>query len=163
MSDLDRIVAFLRAIGLEVVLGPIERETFLPGLRVERGGLHVDPERLEWPGDLLHEAGHLALAPPDVRSGLTGDVSVPGMSMRDLESAVKPWSYAAALHIGIDPAVVFHEGGYHGYSEGILRTFGFGVYPGAPLLEAAGLTATGARAAGLGVPPFPHMLRWLRA
>lgn len=57
---------------------------------------------------------------------------------------------------------MFHKGGYRGKSEGLLRTFALGVYPGANLLEEAGMTATGPRAEALGVPPFPHMLRWLR-
>ena len=83
--------------------------------------------------------------------------------MHDLENAVKPWSWAAAVHIGIDRRVVFHEGCYMVSSVGLLRTFSLGVYPGVPLLEAAGLTASGERAAALGVPPFPHMLRWLSA
>ena len=163
MSDLDRIVTFLRDVGLEVVVGPVGGDCFLPGLRVVDGALHVDPDQLTWPGDLLHEAGHLAFAPPAVRARLTGDVTVPGMSMHDLENAVKPWSYAAALHIGLDPRVVFHEGGYHGHSEGILRTFALGVYPGVAFLEAAGMTAGPERARRLGVPPYPHMLRWLIA
>jgi hypothetical protein len=94
---------------------------------------------------------------------MTGDVAVPGIDMGLLEKAALPWSYAAALAIGIDPAVVFHAGGYRGKSEGLLRTFGFGVYPGAAILEDAGMAAGPVRAEALGVPPFPHMLRWLRA
>jgi hypothetical protein len=82
--------------------------------------------------------------------------------MAELETAVFPWSYAAALHLGLDPAVVFHAGGYRGKAEGLLRTYGLGVYPGVHLLEAAGMTATGPRAEARGVPPYPHMLRWLR-
>ena len=53
-------------------------------------------------------------------------------------------------------------GGYHGHSPGLLRNFELGVPIGVHLLEAAGMTATGPRAVELGVPPYPHMLRWLR-
>ncbi len=158
-----RIVAFLREIGIPVEPGDLaDEETFLPGLAVERGGLRVDERRLTWPGDLLHEAAHIAVAPSAFRPRMTGEVAVPGLDMDLLEKAALPWSYAAALAIGLDPALVFHAGGYRGKSEGLLRTYGFGVYPGANLLEEAGLTAGPRRARELGVEPFPHMLRWLR-
>ena len=158
---MERIVAFLLSIGIEVTEASVPN-SFLPGLLLERGGLLVDRDRLTWPGDLLHEGAHVAVAPPESRHLLGGALDVPGLDMTELEHMAIPWSYAAALAIGIDPSDVFHSGGYRGRSEGLLRTFGFGVYPGANLLEAAGMTATGARAEALGVPPFPHMLRWMR-
>jgi hypothetical protein len=148
-----RILAFLREIGIRAEPAELGGETFLPGIAVERGGLLYDEARLTWPGDLLHEAAHIAVAPPDARPLMSGEVAVPGLDMGMLEKAAVPWSYAAALHIGIDPAAVFHEGGYRGKSEGLLRTFGFGVYPGLNLLVDAGLTT---------VELFPRMARWLR-
>lgn len=73
----------------------------------------------------------------------TGDVDVPGLDMGALEKAAVPWSYAAALAIGIDPALVFHEGGYRGHSPGLdVR-----------------LRRLPRRRAGAG---FPRMRRWLR-
>jgi hypothetical protein len=140
----------------------VAEEGFLPGIRVERGVLMVDEARLEYPGDLLHEAGHIAMAPAALRPSLSGAIDVPGLDMASLEVAAVAWSYAAAVALGIDPVEVFHGGGYRGKSAGLLTTFGVGVYPGAHLLEAAGLTATPARAEELGVEPYPHMLRWLR-
>ena len=158
-----RITAFLEEIGIGVVPASVAPdEGFLPGIRVSQGELHVDESRLTYPGDLLHEAGHIAAAPPDVRGLLSGSISLPDVDMGALEVAAVAWSYAAAVAIGIDPAVVFHPGGYRGRSAGLLATFGAGVYPGAHLLEEAGMTATGPRAEALGVPPYPHMLRWLR-
>jgi hypothetical protein len=41
------------------------------------------------------------------------------VNMNAMETAVIPWSFATALAIGIDPAVVFHMGGYRGKSEGL--------------------------------------------
>ncbi|HEX8207211.1 MAG TPA: hypothetical protein VF587_14215 [Solirubrobacteraceae bacterium] len=148
-----RIAAWLGEVGVEVVVTELGEDTFLPGIAVERGRLLVDEAKLTWPGDLLHEAAHIAVAPAEMRSLMTGDVAVEGLDMARLEQAAVPWSYAAALDIGIDPALVFHAGGYRGKSEGLLRTFGFGVYPGLPLLVEAGLTTPEA---------YPGMLRWLR-
>ena len=57
----QRIAEFLRSIGLPVRAGAIPDATFLPGIHMERGGLVADEARLCYPGDLLHEAGHLAV------------------------------------------------------------------------------------------------------
>src|SRR5215213_7680484 len=124
-----RIVDFLGGIGVPVEAAEVGEDAFLPGIAVDRGGLRYDEARLTWPGDLLHEAAHIAVAPPAARELMTGDVAVPGLGMDLLEKAAVPWSYAAALAIDVDPALVFHAGGYRGQSEGLLRTFGFGVYP----------------------------------
>lgn len=129
---------------------------------LESGGLLVDESRLAYPGDLLHEAGHIAVAPADARGAMSGSVDVPGIDTATLEWAAIPWSYAAALAIGIDPALVFHGGGYGGHSPGLLTNFRVGVPIGVHLLEEAGMSFGGKRAAELGVEPFPHMLRWLR-
>ena len=156
------MIGFLRRIGIEVRLTTLGDEAFLPGLRVDRGRLLVDAERLIYPGDLLHEGGHIALVPPELRPLLGDDVTLPGLDLSRIESAIVPWSYAAALHLDIDPAVVLHDGGYRGHSRGLLATYAVGVYPGVALLQELGLTATPARAAELGVEPYPYMLRWLR-
>ena len=149
----DRIVAFLRRIGIPVSAAELT-DSFLPGLTIERGGLVVDDERLEFPGDLLHEAGHIAVAPAELRPSMSGSLDeVPGLDTATLEWAAIPWSYAAALEIGIDPAIVFHEGGYHGHSAGLLRNFQIGVPIGLHLLVDAGMTTPAV---------YPQMLRWLR-
>ena len=159
----ERIMGFLSDIGIEVHATTLVGETFLPGIRLEKGRLLVDHTRLTYVGDLLHEAGHVAVVPPEVRADLSGDAAADGrFDMTSVEIAVIPWSFAAAVAIDLDPRVVFHAGGYRGRSEGLLRTFALGVYPGVHVLQAAGMCATGARAEALGVAPYPHMLRWRR-
>lgn len=157
-----QIADFLIGIGIPVEAAELPGECFLPGIAPERGGLLVDEERLEFPGDLLHEAGHIACIPEAARESQHGTVEVPGVDMTKLEWAAIPWSYAAALAIGIDPAVVFHSGGYKGRAGALLGTFAAGGMLGVHLLEEAGMTASAPRAAALGVEPFPQMLRWLR-
>jgi hypothetical protein len=157
-----RIAEFLDGIGIAVGAAELPGDSFLPGIALESGGLLVDGTRLDYPGDLLHEAGHLAAAPAWARPRMSGSIAVAGLDASNLEWAAIPWSYAAAVAIGIDPAEVFHAGGYHGHSPGLLRNFELGVPIGVHLLEEAGMTATGERAAELGVPPYPNMLRWLR-
>jgi hypothetical protein len=158
LDPAPRIVSFLQDIGLDVRAMPLDRPTFLPGVTIDSGGILFDPERLLYPGDLLHEAGHLAVLTPDVRRAAHGDeVGDGGMEMGAIA-----WSYAAALHLGLDPTVVFHAAGYKGGAESLLENFKEGRYIGVPILEWAGMTAASPKAQALGPRPYPHMLRWLR-
>jgi hypothetical protein len=156
------IAEFLNRIGLAVVPAAFDGPTFLPGILVEKGRLLVDETRLEFPGDLLHEGGHLAVAPAAVRSNLSGEIILPGAPPGFLEAQAVGWSYAACLHLGLDPGIVFHDGGYRGNSRAMLLNFSLGVYFGVEQLEEAGLTATPKRAAELGLEPYPKMRKWLR-
>ena len=156
------IIDFLRAIGISVVPGPVNDETFLPGIEVVDGGLVVDEAKLLYPGDLLHEAGHLAVTPARQRSALHGMVEITHEEPPVVETAAMCWSYAACIHLGIDPRVVFHEHGYHGRSESLLRNFELGLFLGVQALEDAGMTLSSADAAAVGKQPFPVMQYWLR-
>jgi hypothetical protein len=163
MEDITKIIIdFIRSIGIEVVVAPIETVCVLPGIKISNGGLVIDPECLLYPGDLLHEAGHLAVAPPDIREHMNGALD----PKQDFELAGElmaiPWSYAAAHYLGIDPAVVFHAGGYHGGSASLLENFAQSKFIGLPALQWAGLTYDMKRAKELGVAPFPKMIKWLR-
>lgn len=157
-STANRIGSFLRDIGLSLRRAELQQSTFLPGIQMETGGLVIDEDRLLYPGDLLHEAGHLAMLTTEER-GWQGPDAGPDLGH---EIGAMCWSYAAALHIAIDPAVVFHAHGYRGASQSFLENFAAGRYPGLPLLQWMGLAADEKRARELGVKPFPHMLRWLR-
>lgn len=161
--DLTKVITdFLTEIGLAVIFTPLDGDTFLPGILVESGRLLVDETKLRYPGDLLHEAGHLAVAPSSLRPGLSGEVILPEVDMNPVESQAMAWSYAATIYLGLDPEVVFHEGGYKGNSKGLLLNFSLGVYLGVNGLQEAGMTATANIAHEMGVLPYPHMLKWLR-
>jgi hypothetical protein len=151
------ILDWLRQIGLGVRFAPLGTGTFLPGVTLEPGGLVVDPERLLYPGDLLHEAGHLAIMLPAQRAS-TG--SNAGSDMGD-EVAAQTWSYAAAYHLGVAAETVFHPAGYKGSAETLIQIYRDGS-AGVPLLQWMGLTLDSVRAAAISVPPYPHMIRWLR-
>src|ERR1700690_1026720 len=153
-----RIAGFLVTIGLQVrVAAGLEHE-FLPGLGIQNGILTIDEPSLLYPGDLLHEAGHLAMLPPSQRAQAGANMGGGG----GREMAAIAWSYAAAIHLAIPLEIVFHEAGYRGGAQAILENFAAGRYIGVPMLEWATLTATGKNAQALGVPPYPAMLRWLR-
>jgi hypothetical protein len=157
-STATLILNWLQQIGLTVRLAPLDAGTFLPGVTIEPGGLVVDFERLLYPGDLLHEAGHLATMLP-ARRACAG--SNAGSNMGD-EIAAQTWSYAAAIHLGLPPEIVFHSAGYKGSAETLINTYRDGK-AGVPLLQWMGLTLDPNQSAANAVPPFPHMIRWLRA
>jgi len=153
----ERIVAFLGEIGLAVRCGAVVGPTILPGILVEHGALVFDPDKLRFPADLLHEAGHLAVVPPAQRAALHHNVgSDPAEEMMAIA-----WSYAAALHLGIDPALLFHDE-YKGGGAAILAAFAHGRGFGVPMLQWVDMTCDAARARVQGGTAFPHMRRWLR-
>lgn len=155
---IERIVAFLRAIGLSVQAGELAAPAILPGLRVVRGVLVYDPACLRYPGDLLHEAGHLAVKSPADRAAAEADL---GGDPAEEMMAIS-WSYAAALHLQIPPEVVFHPDGYQGGSESLLQNFAEGRFLAVAMLQWLGLAYEPKHAEVLGVAGFPTMRAWLR-
>lgn len=153
-----RIAGFLHEIGVEVRARELPGDSFLPGILIERGCVVIDEARLPHPGDLLHEAGHLAMMTPESRAACSGDV---GAELGEEIGAIA-WSYAAALHLEIDPAAVFHPDGYRGASGDLLESFRAGRYVGVSLLQWMGLALEPGRAREQGLAPYPHMLKWLR-
>jgi hypothetical protein len=158
----SKIAGFLNGIGIAVVPRRLDGDSFLPGIEVENGKLFVDEMKLVYPGDLLHEAGHLAVAPSGVRHTLSGDIEIPGADMDEVEVMATAWAYAALVHLDLEPQVLFHAGGYGGHSDGLIRTFAMGVYPGAHKLQEFGMAATREAASQSNGAPFPRMVKWVR-
>ncbi|GAA4373308.1 hypothetical protein [Hymenobacter koreensis] len=154
-AQVDPLLAFVREIGLEVQEASLkDQPTFLPGLLIDRGRLVVDRQRLLYPGDILHEAGHLAVTPAAERPLLGGNVTEGQPEKEGEELAVLCWTYAACRALQLPPEVIFHPAGYKGQSAWLIEEFESGRYLGLPLLAWMDLTTTAS---------FPHMQRWLRA
>lgn len=154
----ERIVAFLREIGLAVQSGDLDGAAILPGIRVVRGVLVYDPSKLQFPGDLLHEAGHLAVKLPADRSTAEADL---GDDPAEEMMAIS-WSYAAVLHLGIPPEAVFHAAGYRGGSQSLLENFAAGRYLAVPMLQWLGMAYEPGEAAANAAAVYPKMRAWLR-
>lgn len=154
---IKNILEFLDSISIPYAYRNIETESFLPGLTIENGLLVIDTEKLENPGDILHEAGHIAVTLPKERTQLNANVVMGNKEKEGDELAVLLWSYAAAQHIGLPSTVVFHENGYKGDSNWLMDQFESKNYIGLPLLKWMGLAYPDE-----GKASFPKMKMWVR-
>jgi hypothetical protein len=186
---LDPIVGFLRDIGFTVHFGAGAQGGFLPGVNIQAGTIHVDPDTLVGPGDLLHEAGHMAILPrrlhaqlgrdleADMRAAIAAEAGpdVPTdpllfVPLQQSEMMAQAWSYAAALHLGVPLECIFFPGSYHVATyEGLhpmQQWLMAGSHHGLAALAYVGMTGfAGAfdMMGDNGLPPFPHMSRWVQA
>jgi hypothetical protein len=154
----DQCVDFLQAIGIPVEFTTIEEECFLPGFQLSGGKVLVDKDNMKYPGDLLHEAAHIAIVPAAERSTLTA-ASIMQRPMREAEEMMAiAWTYAACVHLGIHPYFVLHQEGYQNGGNEIADNFMAGRYFGVPMLQWTGMCA----ASDAEGPKYPAMLHWLR-
>lgn len=157
-----KITNFLEQIGLSVREATLTDKTFVPGIHIDQGVILYDESRLSYPGDLLHEAGHLALMKPEERARASGDLEPgEGMDINSLEPGAILWSYAALKYLDLDPHVVFHKAGYKGCSEWHIENFESGNYIALPLLQWMGLCRN-EEEVEKGLAGFPALTRWLR-
>jgi hypothetical protein len=153
-----KMADFLNEIGINVVSGTFEEEVILPGILISNGKLIVDESKLLSPGDLLHEAGHLAVKPASERK--TIQINAGNDPAEELMALA--WSYAASVYLKINPEILFHEDGYKGGAKNLIQAFQHGGNIGLPMLQWLGMTADDKNAIILGVDPFPGMIKWLR-
>lgn len=159
---LTKVLGFLEKIGIAVIPRSIVHTTFLPGLDLGPGCIYVDYARLKYPGDVLHEAGHLAVTPSVSRALIGTELQEKGWPPQGEEIGAILWSYAAAVELDLPLNFVFHDGGYKNDSAWVIENFSAGNYIGMPFLEWAGMSLGTQRAQIEGKPAFPAMLRWLR-
>jgi hypothetical protein len=161
-DDLTRCISFLQSIGITTIEKPLLPGCFLPGLSIEEGCIIIDRNTLKYPGDILHEAGHIAVVPAAERHLLNAE-SIAGREQNEAEEMMAiAWSYAACTHLGLDPYFVFHEEGYRGAGKSIADNFEQKQYFGLPMLQWIGLTADEKQGPKLNVQPYPYMIKWLR-
>ena len=171
---LEPVLTFLATVGIDCQAGKVAGDSFLPGVRIESGCLVYDPDQIISPGDLLHEAGHIAIVPSRLRGQLSGNIDAclealdPDRAINHTDLMPIAWSYSAALHAGIDPRHVFDAAGY-GADKGndialILNQLQMGLFPGISMLATLGLCSMPPPFGDGSDPhPYPNMKRWLAA
>ncbi|WP_343617674.1 hypothetical protein [Flavobacterium sp.] len=159
--EVKKVVRFLEEIKINV----IEKElgnTFLPGLELGPNCIYIDYEKLLYPGDILHEAGHLAVTTSAERK-LVGTTEIPSeWPTQGDEIAAILWSYGALHYLELPLEFVFHPNGYRDQSQWFISNFSSGTYMGLPLLEWMGLCLGKEKAEKEQKSPFPAMQKWLR-
>ena len=159
---LEKCISFLNEIGIETKFEKLDEPCFLPGLSIHAGTILIDTGLLKYPGDILHEAGHIAVVPGAERPTLNAS-AIEKRQHREAEEMMSiAWSYAACKYVGLDPYIVFHDDGYKGGGSYIADAFANKNYFGLPMLQWIGLTADEKNAPALNVNPYPHMIKWLR-
>ena len=158
---LEKCIEFLNEIGIETKYEQLNETCFLPGLSIRNGTIIIDREALSFPGDILHEAGHIAVVPAAERHTLTAS-AIEKRGQREAEEMMTiAWSYAACMHLGLDPYVVFHDDGYKGGGSFIADNFANKNYFGLPMLQWKGMALDEANAANQNLPAFPKMVKWM--
>lgn len=147
------ILAFLDKIGIPNQPKILDETCVLPGVLIDKGILYYDLSRLENPGDLIHEAGHIALMTQDERNKIVGNVKEYRSPAEDDELGVLAWSYAASKYLDLKPEVIFHENGYHGQSSQLVHGYATGQNLGLPLLVWMNLCD---------YETYPAMKKWVR-
>jgi hypothetical protein len=156
LAKANRILDFLDSIGISVGTGEAG-DSAINGMTVWGDVIILDPAIPAWPGDLLHEAGHISMTEPSLR----GDQEAASHDPAE-EMGAMAWSAAAAVHLGFELETVFHPDGYRGQSLELIDSFRSGRMIGMPFLAWLGMTAEPHRAAEQGIPAYPVMQRWLR-
>lgn len=160
-EEVNKVLHFLEQIGIVV----IEKElgqTFLPGLDLGPNCIFIDYNTLIYPGDILHEAGHLAVTASVERKLIgTDEISVDWPTQGE-EMAAILWSFAASKYLNLPLDFVFHPDGYKNDADWLISNFNSENYIGLPILEWMGLCLGNERSAKEGKPAFPVMLKWMR-
>ncbi|SFO52481.1 hypothetical protein SAMN05428949_5570 [Chitinophaga sp. YR627] len=151
----DKCVAFLNHVGIPTFFRSINHDSFLPGFLIENGTLVIDKDALQYPGDILHEAGHIAVVPAADRPRLSEGGIIKRRNREAEEVMAIAWSYAACMHLEIDPAYVFHADGYRGGSSSIMESCDKNEYVGMLMLKSVGMAAADNSL-------YPQMAKWLR-
>lgn len=186
-TALDAILDFVGEVGIRVELGPVAGDAFLSGVRIADGGLVVQPDALLTPGDVLHEAGHLAVVPGRHRHRIHDDVDLCVAEILAERPAAAPcepalaglenfggewqaiaWSYAACVRLGLPMETVFCPGAYGMPPEqspmAIAQQIQLGFFPGIHRLVQTGMTAVPRSPLNPDAPPggFPEMRVWVQ-
>ncbi|MFD2603368.1 hypothetical protein [Flavobacterium suzhouense] len=158
---LQKCIQFLESIGIKVIEKELDDTCFLPGLLLGSNTIYIDHSKIKYPGDILHEAGHIAVTGSNERT-LIGTNQIPeNWPSQGDEIAAILWSYAALKHLDLPCEFVFHKDGYKGHSDWYIENFTNQNYIGLPLLQWFGM-AYSKDDAFYDEYSFPKMKQWIR-
>lgn len=144
---INRALVFLRQINfphdLRPGYTPDPPGSFFKGCWYENGRLQIVKTRCDV-GELLHEAGHLALTPRDLWSSIGPGTFPSSATLGGLDpigdSAVEAWDYAAAIAVNIPILSVF-KNGFEGQGWLVWERIEVRDHPGFALLKLLGMSS----------------------
>lgn len=171
------VIEFVRGAGLDVEIHA-GASGFVPGVQIEHGTLLVDPSVCE-PGNLLHEAGHIAITPGNFRHFMSGDLSKGMAIMYDRleelhldpehpivraciqcsDPEATAWAWSAGRAIGVPPRVIIGDQWYGNTGADIRIALELGCYLGINGLAAAGFCSLRNVQP---LPKYPHLAFWVQ-
>lgn len=170
--EIEKSCLFLSRIGIQLSFTCETPASFVPGVWINNEQIYCNCEQLRCVGDLLHEAGHLAVTPQEMRarwlpggfdfhgiedlSPLLKDGTENPLSHRLIngdEQAAITWSYAAAIEIGIDVYDMHLDTDFDGEWEPTVLSLQLKCHAGVNNLQRIKMTTK---------QIFPKMLRWLQ-
>lgn len=174
--ELARVVAALNSIGLPTRIQN-GATGFIEGVRIVEGELLVAPSARV--SGLLHEAGHIAVAPKRFRYLISGDVDAAIEKMFDVVKDEHPdsplhravlqcsdaeataWAFAFGTHLGYSPEFLIRDDEYDGEGQYTRLSLTLRSYLGINGLAAAGFCAVSAAvAARTARPLYPALAFW---
>lgn len=161
-EELIVVIHFLSSIGIDVREKKLPDTTFLPGLMLGPEIIYIDKEKLLYPGDVLHEAGHIAVTSPLERKLIGTNKMTQEWPTQGDEIAAILWSYAALTHLNLTPQFVFHDKGYKENSKWFINNFTTGNYIGLPLLQYYKMASSQEQVNNNPETAFPYMQNWIR-
>ncbi|MCW8329690.1 hypothetical protein MD588_12810 [Photobacterium sp. SDRW27] len=157
-SAIMLIMSFLNNIGLSIEYTLLDEKTFCSGISLKEGRLYIDRGKLFSPGELLYQAGKIAVSPSVDRAKLNGHILHEPCD----DMMVIAWCWAALKHLNLTSDVIFATSRYGDSSCEIIEKFSTGRSIGVPLLQWAGMTNEPTRNLNDNMVVFPAMIKWLR-
>lgn len=178
MSRLQKVVDFLKEIGISVRFE--ENVTgFLEHIRIENGGLVIDPAHAQ-ASSVLHEAGHLAGLPKNIRHLANGSLKdvlklacekmgsapIDSPYFRAVVQATDPeataWAWAAGKHLELPEEEIIQDHEYD--NDGAVERMRLGArqYYGINGLQNAGFCVLRKNPYRPDLPEYPKLAYWLQ-
>lgn len=177
---------FIQSIGLPIenvseYLAP--ESTFIPYVLIHEGGIKVCVDKV-FPGELLHESGHLAILPPQFRKLANGSLSAAFSAASDYleenpsglmsypedavaraciqcgEAEAQAWQYAAAKEFGMPNEWMFSDESLKSGADDVLFRLENNQHFGINGMRAAGWTEL-QRNPHTTIPVYPKLAFWL--
>ena len=170
----NKVINFLNSIGIPTIKGYVPIMSFLPGILIKQGTLIYNGKATL--GDMLHEAGHLAIVPGKYRKFMSGkldrsikriyrmakasdeldnpDAPIARQLMQASESEATAWAWAVGKFLNIAEEEIILDNTYEGKGANERAKLSANCHFGINGLRASGMVES--------VKTYPKLTRWVQ-